>query len=82
MGDNGVPEWTVADRLRKAREMTGLDQGDFAHELGVSRGTISNYEHGHVRPREVVIRAWALRTGVSIQWIKDGDPPADARRAS
>lgn len=82
MGDNDVPEWTMADRLRKARETTGLDQGDFAAELGVSRGTVSNYEHGHVRPREVVLRAWAMRTGVSLGWLRDGDPPAEGRRAS
>lgn len=76
---NGVriPEFNLSDRLRKARETTGLEQGDFAAEIGVSRGTVSNYEKGHVAPREIVLRAWALRTGVPVEWIRTGHAPAN-----
>ena len=35
-----VPMWTQADRLRKAREHAGLEQGEFALAIGVSRNTV------------------------------------------
>lgn len=72
-----VPEFTVGDRLRKARELTGLDQGPFAEQLGVSRGTVSNYERStteHYKP--IVLRAWALATGVPLEWIETGQGPS------
>lgn len=46
-----VPEWTLGDRLRKARELTGLEAAQLAVEIGVHRDTIANYEKGRVRPR-------------------------------
>ena len=42
-----VPEeWTMGDRLRKAREAAGFDQVDLAELIGVSRTTVSNHEVG------------------------------------
>ncbi|WP_405472347.1 helix-turn-helix domain-containing protein [Paenarthrobacter ilicis] len=71
-----IPQFTVADRLRKAREHTGLDQLEFAEELGVSRATVSNNERGVVSPRKIVLKAWALRTGVPVSWLETGEAPA------
>lgn len=70
-----VPQWTTADRLRKAREYAGLDQRQLADEMGVSRNSVSNYEHGHVQPRKIVLRAWAMVTGVPYEWLVDGELP-------
>lgn len=70
----GDPEFTIADRLRKARERTGLDQGDFAARADMSRTTVVNYEQGHRPPRMIYIRAWAAAAGVSVQWIQTGIP--------
>jgi transcriptional regulator with XRE-family HTH domain len=70
-----VPEWTIGDRLRKARELTGLEKAEFAAQLDVSRNTITNYEQGKVKPRTVVLRAWAMRCGVSLEWLRDGTAP-------
>ncbi|MBN9326555.1 helix-turn-helix transcriptional regulator [Cellulomonas sp. 73-145] len=68
----GIPEWTLADRLRKAREAAGISTADFATDLGVSRNTITNYERGHVSPRRGALRLWALRTGVPLVWLETG----------
>ena len=69
-----VPEWTVGDRLRKARELLGLDQGPFAARIGVSRGTVSNYERGSTeRYKPNVMNAWAAHTGVPVEWLEHGD---------
>lgn len=68
--------FTVGDRLRKAREKTGLDQEQFAREIGVSRGTVSNYERHAGPPSELkrpYLLAWALGTDVPIEWIEGGD---------
>lgn len=71
-----VPEWTLGDRMRKARELTGLERAEFAAELGISRNTVTNYEHDKTeRPRMLVLRSWALRCGVSLDWLQHGDVP-------
>lgn len=67
-----VPSWTIFDRLRKARESAGLEQDVLAVDLGVSRNTVSNYERGKVSPRRPVMIAWALRTGVPLDWLLHG----------
>ena len=69
-----VPEWTLGDRLRKAREHVGLQAIELAAELGISRHSITNYELGRTSPRLPVLQAWSLRTGVSLQWLTEGDP--------
>jgi transcriptional regulator with XRE-family HTH domain len=77
--DERVPAFTIGDRLRKAREKTGLDQGPFAVEIGVSRGTVSNYERaasgeGMKKPYLV---AWALRCDVPVEWLLTGKAPGE-----
>jgi len=70
-----IPEFTVGDRLRKARQHTGLEQAEFADELGISRGTVRNYELDRVAARKIVLKAWALRTGVPLEWLETGKSP-------
>ena len=72
-----IPAFTIGDRLRKAREFAGLDQGQLADAMGVSRKTISNNEGGGVKPRTIVVRAWALATGVDVTWLETGEAPMD-----
>jgi DNA-binding XRE family transcriptional regulator len=76
-GTGIVPQWTVGDRLRKARELVDLDVKQFAVEIGVSRNTIHKYEHLDEPPRTLVLRAWALRTGVNPEWLRTGALPFD-----
>lgn len=71
-----IPQFTMADRLRKAREHAGVDQRQFADELGIARATVSNYERGAVQPRKIVLKAWALRTGVPLEWLETGEVPS------
>lgn len=70
------PAFTIGDRLRKARSLTDLDVRPFADEIGVSHGTITNYELENTpaeKMKSVVLRAWAARTGVDIEWLMHGD---------
>lgn len=67
----GIPEWSFTDRLRKAREHANLKQAELADEIGISRSSLSGYEQGRPVPKPV-ITVWALRTGVPIEWLRDG----------
>ena len=67
-----IPTWSFADRLRKAREFAGLDQGDLAPLILKKRSTLSGWERGNHRPDELTIRAIAFHTGVSFDWLWSG----------
>ena len=67
-----IPEFTLADRLRKVRELTGLDQEAFGAKIDVSRQTVSTYELGLRKPRRIVLKAWATAGGVALEWIETG----------
>jgi Predicted transcriptional regulators len=66
---DSVPEFTIGDYLRKAREHAGLEQAELARDIGISRQTVTNYEKGYVRPRKATVMAWAMRCGVPPTWI-------------
>ena len=67
-----VPQWTIGDRLRKAREMTGLTQVQFAERVGLSRATVNNSELNKSQPRKSVVLLWAMETGVDRDWLMTG----------
>ena len=75
-----IPVWSIADRLRKARETTGMDQIEFSTHSGISRTSITNYEQAKREPKGLYLRAWAEATGVDIHWIEYGHEktPADS----
>lgn len=79
-----VPEWTMGDRLRKAREAAGFDQVDLAELIGVSRTTVSNHEVGVGKrgPSRLLLRAWAHETGVPVWWLEGQPGPSDGTSLS
>lgn len=74
---NLVPEWTLTDRLRKAREHAGLEQLDLAQTAGISRAAISAAENGRNVPHRSTLMLWALATGVSVEWLETGEAPSE-----
>lgn len=70
-----IPEWDLADRLRKSLRDSGLGVQEMADYLGVSRKTVGNWTNGHVTPGRPELRLWALRTGVPMDWLLDGTVP-------
>jgi transcriptional regulator with XRE-family HTH domain len=77
-----APKWDLADRLAKARRWAGLEQEDLAEDFGMTHQAISKYERGLSIPKLVVIKQWALRTKVPVEWLleddavpKNPDPP-------
>ena len=69
-----VPAWTTGDRLRKAREEADIGVAEMATLLGRSRNSIGRYERLHIVD-ELVIRAYAMETGVSYRWLLTGNSP-------
>ncbi|OZF47677.1 helix-turn-helix transcriptional regulator [Rhodococcus sp. 14-2470-1a] len=68
-----VPEILPKHRLRIARDNAGLEQNELADIIGISRQSVSNAESGKSTPRKVVFNAWALATGVPVQWLLTGE---------
>lgn len=78
---HGVPQWTLGDRLRKARRHVGATQAAFAEQLGESAKTYSNWEADRHPPASVVVVAQRVEqvTGVPAAWLLGlgGDPSPD-----
>lgn len=70
-----IPAFSRGDRLRKARELTNLSIAEFADRLGVSPKTVGNAELDRVKVRTITLRAWALATGVPLEWLETGEAP-------
>jgi transcriptional regulator with XRE-family HTH domain len=73
------PTWTLGDRIRKARLITGMNQRDFAPRINVKPGSLAAWEADHSQPRDVVAvaRRISIATGVPAAWILglDDGPP-------
>lgn len=69
---NAPPEFNLADRMRKSLREAGLGVGEMADYLGVSRSAVSNWINGRIVPTGPSLRLWALRCGVSVDWLVNG----------
>lgn len=67
-----TPEWTLADRMRKARIDAGLTAQQIADAIGISRKSVTNYETGATHPLRPILAAWAEVTGTYIEWLEEG----------
>lgn len=67
-----VPEWTLGDRLRKARSLTGMTVAQFAAASLISAKSINNYEADKYPPKLLALKRWAEVTGVSEAWLLHG----------
>ena len=72
MTDLHVPQWTVTDRLIKAREAEHLTQHDMAERFGVNTKTIGRWERGLVSMKGYQVQAWAMACGVPVAWLLTG----------
>jgi transcriptional regulator with XRE-family HTH domain len=69
---------TVANRLRLAREQSGLSQGQAAKLMNLHRPTISEIEAGRRKVSTEEISAFARHYGVTVSWllneVEESDP--------
>lgn len=71
-----VPQFEISDRVRKAREYSGMTQGRLAESVGMSRTTLARIEQGLSTPRRPALIALAMATGVDLTWLETGKTPA------
>jgi len=74
---------TIASRLRIAREIAGLTQGQIAKLLGLHRPTITEIEAGRRRVAAEELQAFARHYRTSVAWLSGEEAaiadPADQR---
>ena len=66
-------EWSIGDRLAKARRLAKMSTREMAEYLGLDRKMINHYESDRTPIRMAYLRLWADRCGVSIEWIIHGN---------
>ena len=66
-----IPAWTFADRIRKARAVTGLGQKEFAEQIGAKASAYAQWEADNNRPRDIVTIAKSIEmlTRIPAAWI-------------
>lgn len=75
-----IPQWTLGDRMKKAREHAGLSQSALSATAGIGRTAIVSYETDKIEPPRPAMLAWSMATGVPYEWICHGDMrPCDYR---
>lgn len=69
---------SLGDRLGKSLKYAGMSQAEMAEFLEVHRNTISGYVSGRTKMLPAIMRLWAAKTNVPLEWLRDGVwPKAD-----
>ena len=71
-----IPTIEVYDRMRIAARWGGVRLPDMAEYLDVRPETVSRWINGKIVPSRQTLRLWALRTGVSFEWLETGNAPS------
>jgi transcriptional regulator with XRE-family HTH domain len=75
-----VPQFDLADRMRKALRVADIGVQEMADYLGVARNTVSTWINGKIQPSTQTIRLWAIRCNVPYEWLRWGDFPGPGSR--
>jgi transcriptional regulator with XRE-family HTH domain len=63
---------SIGKRIATARTTYRLSQAELAHNLGVTRAAISQYEQGKIRPRPLMIDRLAALFNADPDWFERG----------
>ncbi len=66
-----------ADRLMKSLKYAGISHNEMAAFLEVHRNTIGGYVTGRTKMLPVVMRLWAAKVDLPLEWIRDGIWPEE-----
>lgn len=71
LAETTIPEWTLGDRLAKARSTAGLTQAAWGEKLNVSSATVAAWETDRNRPRDLAGIATQIEelTGIDPAWL-------------
>ena len=68
---------TIANRIRMARERTGLNQSEFARRMKVTPQSVQQWESGETAPRQSRLVELAGLLQVDAQWLLTGQSQDD-----
>lgn len=66
---SAIPEWDVADRMRKALRVADVSVDEMSNYLGVNRQSVGRWINGRGNPSRQTLMLWAMRTGVPYEWL-------------
>ena len=69
MNEQEIVRFGIANRLKLAREMSGLTQGQVAGQLGWHRPTVSEIEAGRRRVLAEELKTLSELYGVKVPWV-------------
>lgn len=69
-----VPPITLGMRMNAALTYAGMSVEAMAAEMEVSRSSLSRWLNDRGPVKAVVLKQWALRCGVSYDWLRTGAP--------
>ena len=67
-----IPEWTLGERMAKARRSAGISSHQMAAILEVSERTVRNWEADRTHPPKAVRAVYHWETTVPLVWIETG----------
>lgn len=68
---------SVANRLRKAMNISGKSQADLVRETGIGKSNLSRYITGKFDPKSDTVYKLATALGVSEMWLWGCDVPME-----
>lgn len=70
-------------RIKELRKILGLSQEEFAAQLGLTRGAITNIEHNKTEPKPLLVQLICKEFKVNEIWLRTGvgDPFQNKERA-
>ena len=62
----------LCDRLKRSLRYARMSQKDMENYLEYHRNSVGNWVTGKSNPSSLVLRVWAERTGVPVEWLRTG----------
>ena len=69
-------EQSQADRIAKSLKSAGMSHSDMAEHMEMHRNTIGAYVTGKSKMLPIIMRLWAEKVGVPLEWLRDGVWPS------
>jgi transcriptional regulator with XRE-family HTH domain len=75
---NGILSWngrrnTMRDRMREVRKALGLNQADFAKQIGLTQTSLSMLEMGNNAITDKNVKLICVTFGVNEHWLRTGE---------
>ena len=63
---------SIATRLKRSREISGLTLSDVAERTGYALSTLGGVENGHDKPSKRLLQEWIAALQLNENWVKTG----------